>query len=87
MFGNGARTGMVTTAAPHKAIPKALPAARTVFCAAAAGTALLRIAGLPTATPAAPSSASLSTVFGSCFPSKQLGYLSLLLSKKLSVLQ
>ena len=82
MFGNGAKTGMATTAAPHKTIPKALPAARAVFCAAAVGPTLLRIAGLPSATAAAPSTATITAVFGSCFPSKQLGFSPLLLSKK-----
>ena len=82
MFGNGARTGMATTAAPHKAIPKAQAAARDVFCAAAVAATLLRIAGLPIAPTAAPETATMTAVFGSCFPSKQLGLSPLLLSKK-----
>ncbi len=78
MFGNGAKTGMATTAAPHKTIPKALPAAGTVFCAAAVGSTLLRFAGLPTAAATAPGTAAITAASGSCFPSKQLGFSPLL---------
>ncbi len=44
--------------------------ARSVFCAAVVGAMPLHFAGLPNATTSAPAAATLTAVFGSCFPSK-----------------
>ena len=73
MCGNGAKTGMVIIARSHKPTQKAQLAAPAVCCVVAAGATRLRIAVLPTATPASRLSAITPTVFGWCFPSKQLG--------------
>ena len=79
MYGNGAKIGTVKTtiklALPPT--PKDLQAVSTVCRAAAAGTTRLLFAVLPTApTPSLPS-AMATPAFGWCFPSKQLGVLSL----------
>jgi hypothetical protein len=77
MLGNGAKIGMVDTAVMHKLTPKEQLAAPIALCVAVAGTSRLRIAVLPSATFAILLAGAATSVFGWCFPSKQLGILSL----------
>jgi len=79
MYGNGAKIGMASTVLLLKPTPKVLQAASTVCCAAAAGS---RIAVLPTAPTPAHLSAVATSVFGWCFPGKQLGFCPSFLSLK-----
>ena len=73
---NGVKIGMVNTAVIRKLTPKDQPAVPIALCVEVAGTSRLRVAVLPTATLTVQITVVSAAVFGSCFPSKQLGFAS-----------